>query len=297
MAERSPDYLTVREVAHYLRLKDRKIYALAAAGEIPCSKATGRLLFPRAGVEAWLAAQMQGRCGPAMATGGPPPVVVGSHDPLLDWALRESRSGLASLFDGSLDGLERFAGGEALAAGLHLHDPGADDWNRPQVAGRFAAAPVVLLEWAWRDRGLIIAPALAGRVGGLTDIEGRVLVRRQPEAGSQRLLEALLAGGPGPEAVTWTAMTVRSETEVATAVADGDADAGFGLASVAGRFGLPFVPLLRERFDLLVWRRAYFEPPFQALLRLCRSEAFAARAAALGGYDVSGLGEVRFNGA
>jgi hypothetical protein len=54
--------------------------------------------------------------------------------------------------------------------------------------------------------------------------------------------------------------------------------------------------LIEERFDLLVWRKAWFDPPLQNLLALCRSETFRARAKALGGYDVSGFGTVHFNG-
>jgi putative molybdopterin biosynthesis protein len=47
-------------------------------------------------------------------------VVAGSHDPLLEWALRESGAGLAVLSDGSFDGLKRLAAGTAMAAGIHL---------------------------------------------------------------------------------------------------------------------------------------------------------------------------------
>ena len=57
-----------------------------------------------------------------------------------------------------------------------------------------------------------------------------------------------------------------------------------------------FVPLVQERFDLLVDRKAWFEPPMQTLLAFCRSGAFRSKAEAMGGYDVSGLGTVHFNG-
>ena len=68
-----------------------------------------------------------------------------------------------------------------------------------------------------------------------------------------------------------------------------------GLEAVARQFGLPFVPTVRERFDLLVQHRAWFEPPMQALLRFTRTDAFTAKARDLGGYDISGLGTVRWN--
>ena len=58
-----------------------------------------------------------------------------------------------------------------------------------------------------------------------------------------------------------------------------------------------FGPRAGERGDLVVRRGDYFEPPFQKLLGAARSPAFAARAAELGGYDVSGLGAIVYNGA
>ena len=74
------------------------------------------------------------------------------------------------------------------------------------------------------------------------------------------------------------------------------AGAGFGIRAEAEARGLGFVPLVRERFDLVMPRRAYFEPPLQALLAFARGSAFAARAARMGGYDVAETGRVAFNG-
>ena len=100
------DYLTTRELADLLRIGERKVYDLAGNGEVPCVRAVGKLLFPRAEIAAWLASS---RTGPQVLEAPLPEIVAGSHDPLLDWALRESRSGLASFYDGSYDGLKRLA--------------------------------------------------------------------------------------------------------------------------------------------------------------------------------------------
>ena len=99
------EYLTTKELADLLRIKERKVYDLAASGDVPCSKAMGKLLFPRKDVEAWLAGSSTGPS--AQKLPDRPSVFLGSHDPLLDWALRESRSGIATFFDGSVDGLSR----------------------------------------------------------------------------------------------------------------------------------------------------------------------------------------------
>ena len=80
----------------------------------------------------------------------------------------------------------------------------------------------------------------------------------------------------------------RSEADAALAVADGKADAAFGLSCMARQFRLDFVPVIRERFDLVVDRRAYFEPPCKRWWSSARSHACARKAAELGGYDLSG---------
>jgi len=87
----------------------------------------------------------------------------------------------------------------------------------------------------------------------------------------------------------------RSETEVALAIQDGKADVGFGIAAVAHQCRLDFVPLQRERYDIAIGRRDYFEPSFQQLRSFARTTRFAEKAMELEGYDISGLGHVTYN--
>ncbi|HSF94481.1 MAG TPA: helix-turn-helix transcriptional regulator [Thermohalobaculum sp.] len=279
-----PQFLTTREVADLLRVKERKVYDLAAAGEIPHRRVTGKLLFPRDEIEAWIA-------GAGRAPAERPALLAGSHDPLLDWAIRESGCGLASFLDGSTDGLERFGRGEAALAGLHL--PEEDGWNLSTVAGR-GLRDCVLVAWATRVRGLILAPGLAD-VRGIADLRGHRVVSRQPGAGSRTLFDRLAAeAGLAPGDYTAVPSLARTETDAAAAVASSEAEAAIGLQAMARQFRLGFVPLVEERFDLLADRRAWFTPPVQTLLAFARTPAFAERATALGGYEISDLGTVRW---
>src|SRR4030095_16874690 len=81
---------------------------------------------------------------------------------------------------------------------------------------------------------------------------------------------------------------VRSETELALAVRDGKADAGFGIAAVARQCRVDFVPLHRERYDLVTRRWEYFEPPFQRLLAFTRTTRFVGKAVEVGGSEIAG---------
>ena len=286
------EYLTTKELAELLRIGERKAYDLAASGEVPCIRAMGKLLFPRADITAWLASM---RDGPETAQPPLPPIIAGSHDPLLDWALRESRSGLASYYDGSFDGLDRLAERQAQAAALHIRED--DGWNVDSLRARMAQAPVVLIEIARRRRGLLLRPGLTG-VETIKDLRGLRIVTRQASAASQRQFETLLAGaGLDREAISPLPAPARTEEELAITLHDGKADAGFGIGALAGLYGLGFVPMLTERFDLAIWRRAYFDPPMQNLMRFLRGPEFAARAAELGHYDLSQSGQIHWNGA
>ena len=287
----TPEFLTTRELADLLRIKERKVYDLAASGDVPCVRVVGKLLFPRDDVRAWVA---EARSGP-LADTPPPDVVAGSHDPLLEWALRESGSGLAAFFDGSLDGIDRLAARQAVAAGVHLHEP--EGWNAATIAGRLAGEPVVLIEFARRSRGLIVAAGNPLDIAGVTDLPGMKFGRRQGAAASQRLVEDLIGkAGIDPDAIAGPTTPARTEDDAALLVLDDKADAVFGLAAMARQFRLGFVPLIEERYDLAITRRAYFEPPFQRLLAFFGTCAFRARAGEMEGYDTAGLGTVHYNG-
>lgn len=289
------EYLTVRELAELLRLKERKIYDLASSGAVPVSKATGKLLFPAAEIRAWIEnAKSGGLAGSSAASATRPPIVLGSHDPLLDWSIRQSRCGLATYYDGSLDGLERFVRGEGIVAGLHIHDAASGQWNAPVVSGSAADQNAVLISFAKRRRGLVYRAG--GEVpSGLSDLEGRRIVPRQPESGTDALFREL-AGKSGIDVSQLEFTDVaRTEDEAVEAVRRGEADAAFGLEAVARSYGLEYLPIIEEEFALLVDRKAWFQAPLQTLLAFCRTKRFADRAKAYGGYDIDELGRVIWN--
>lgn len=300
-AGRTPAFMTTKEVADYLRIKERRVYDLVRDRAIPCTRVTGKWLFPKDLIDRWLAAHAEGA---ETAPPSPPPVVAGSHDPLLAWAVAESGSGLALMAGGSLDGIRCFDEGAAVAAGLHLFDPATGDFNRPALesgitGARLARRGIVLIEWARRRQGLVVAAGNPQGIAGLADLgaKGLRVARRQVEAGSHQLLKHLLAReGLSFDAFSTVEETARDETDLGLAVLEGRADAGLAVEAVARSLKLDFVPLMEERYDLLMHRRDYFEPPLKRLFDFARGAAFRARAARMGGYDVSGLGDVHYNG-
>lgn len=288
----TPEFLTTKEVAELLRIKERKLYDLVSAQEIPCVKATGKLLFPKAELMHWI------------RTGEKPAqtlaesrlnVVSGSHDPLLEWAIRESDCGLAMQFDGSSSGLDVFENAGSMATGLHVLNPAATAWNTHVVQTRFASSPVVLVNWAVRQQGLIVAKGNPINISTVADLPKLKVATRQRGAGGMILFEHLLQEQGLQLDTLNVTETCRTENDTIAAVASGTADAAPGLQALAVQFGLGFVPTQTENFDVMVCRKAWFEPPFQRLLAFTRTAAFKTKARQFAGYDTTALGTVVWN--
>lgn len=289
------ELLTTDEAAAYLRLSERKLYELVAEGAVPCSKVTGRWLFPKAALDRWVAA---GLAQPQFARAAPPPIVGGSHDPLLEWALRDSGAGLASLPEGSESGLRRLARGEVAIAAIHLHriDDATADANVDAIKTSPGLHDAVLIAFARREQGLLVP---RGNPLSLTDMRSVAaktarMAQRPAGAGAQLLLLALLSASRlTPDALTLVKDVCPTGNDVAQTIRAGRADCGIATRAVAASAGLDFLPLIWESFDLVLRQRDYFLDEPQKLMNFMRSGAFAAQARELGGYDITQAGQVR----
>ena len=291
-----PEFLNTDEAAAYLRLSERKLYELVAAGAVPCSKVTGRWLFPKAALDRWVASGMANAMKSLEESA--PLIAGGSHDPLLEWALRESGSGLASLPEGSEAGLRRLARREVIVAAIHLHTLEQDDAAANIEAVRHAPGlhDAVVIGFARREQGLLVAPGNPHGIGTIAQVasSGLRMAQRQEGAGAQLLLLTLLAREQiDLRDIAAIKPAHATGTDLAQAVRAGHADCGIATRAVADAAGLDFVPLLWENFDLVLRQRDYFLPGPSALFGFVRSDRFRQRATELAGYDLSELGSIR----
>ena len=294
------EFLTTSEAAEYVRLGERKLYELVTAGAIPCSKVAGKWLFPRHELDLWV---LSGLARPAgMLAAKPPPIVGGSQDDLLAWSLRESGSGLASLTEGTARGLDRLLRGEVIAAAIHFHSDAvssdaAEDANIAAARAMPGLHDAVLIGFARREQGLLLAPGNPKQLHGLADVlsSGARMAVRQPGSGAQMLLEVLLTrAGAGPKDLRRCEPPCLTGPDLADAIAAGKADCGLATRAAAKSAGLDFVPLVSEHFDLLMRQRSYFRPQIQALVGFLGQKRLKQRAAELTGYDTTPAGQVRF---
>ena len=294
------EYLTTAEAADYLRLGERKLYEMVTAGTIPCSKVTGKWLFPRHDLDLWVRSGLARPDG--MLAADPPPIVGGSQDDLLEWALRESGSGLASLVEGTARGVERLERGEVIAATVHFHSPtiagdSTDDANMAAARAMPGLHDAVLVGVVRREQGLLVAPGNPKQLNSLADVlsSRAKMAVRQPGAGAQMLLETLLArAGAAPKDLRRLEPPCLTGPDLAAAIRAGKAECGVATRAAAKAAGLDFVPLLSENFDLLTRQRSYFQPSMQALIGFLRDKRLKQRASELSGYDTAPAGLIRF---
>ncbi len=219
----------------------------------------------------------------------------GSHDLALEalWAqARRSRPDLALSvrYVGSLEGLLALWRGEVDLAGAHLLDEESGEYNLPIVRRLFAGQSICLITLAERQQGLIVPPGNPLNLLGWRDLArpGLRFVNRQRGSGTRALLDFhLRSEGIAPKTIAGYDSEVQTHMGVAAAVAEGRADVGIGLLAAARAYGLGFVPLAGERYDLVLRAETRERGPVRGVLDLVTSDEFRAVVAQLGGYHTA----------
>ena len=297
--------LSTREVAAYLHINEKQVYRLIRNGTIPCTRVTGKWLFPQSLVEDWVKQNSlaQTTAPPSGAVQFEPErglLIAGSNDLLLDALIDVAgRRFPEHLFYttnlGSFGGLEALKQAKTHVALAHLLDPETGEYNAPFVSQ--AGRPDLVAVTLWHRRLGLIARSDSRPVRSLAELprKKKRLVNRQAGSGvrwfvDQQLRQARIK----PERITGYEVEARTHWEVGLHVLQGRADVGVAVQSVAELLGLSFTEMVEERFDLLVSKELYFAKPVQALLDVVTSPELKERAAALGGYEVRAAGKVAF---
>jgi putative molybdopterin biosynthesis protein len=227
-------------------------------------------------------------------------VAIGSHDLTLDLLASELRRGhpnltLASSNVGSLGGLLALHRGETHLAGSHLLDEATGEYNLAFIRRYVPGRALVVLNLVHRIQGFIVPPGNPKAITTLADLtrDGMTFVNRQRGSGTRVLLDYLLSQqGIASARITGYEREEFTHLAVAAAVAGGRVDVGLGVLSAARALGMDFVPLRNEQYDLVIPREFYDSELLQPLLALIRSQTFQQQVEALGGYEVSTMGEV-----
>jgi len=226
-------------------------------------------------------------------------VAVGSHDNTLD-LLADALMGLetpirlASTHVGSMGGLMAAKGGSCHLAGTHLFDPETGDYNFPFTEKYLPNHDVTLVNLAIRHQGLIVATGNPKNIATVADLVRNDLrfINRQRGAGTRILLDYhLKQAGIDPATVSGYDKEEFTHMAVAVNVLTGAADCGLGIMAAARALHLDFIPLARERYDLLIPSELLDDPKIQAVLKLLANDEFKQRIITLGGYETTLTGQ------
>ena len=228
-------------------------------------------------------------------------VVIGSHDPLIDEVAQLMHKGwpdmsVASTHVGSMGAIVAAKRGENHCGGIHLLDEATGEYNEAYLEKHFPQGGVRQVECVYRSQGLMVAPGNPLGIASLADLtrEGMRYVNRQKGSGTRILADFVCKrDGVDPGAIYGYDHEEFTHTAVAALVEAGSADAGMGIYSAAKMYGLGFVPVCEEQYDLLIPDYAWDTPMVRALIRVLQSDAFRMRMEELGGYRVANPGSVR----
>lgn len=231
-------------------------------------------------------------------------VVVGSHDVTLDLLADHMKTiaprlWMSSSNVGSLAGLMALKAGRSHLGGTHLLDTETGDYNVSYLQKHLAGLPVALITLAWRQQGLMVKKGNPKGITSLADLARPdvTFVNRQAGSGTRVLLDYHLAKeGINPAQIKGYRQDEYTHTAVAVQVLAGGADCGLGILAAAKALGLDFVPLCPERYDLCIPQAFLEDHRVQVLLETLQSQAFRQAVEALGGYDVSPMGHLAWQG-
>ena len=227
-------------------------------------------------------------------------VAVGSHDLSLDVIadlLKGQQTGLAlsSSHVGSLAGIMAVKNGRCHMAGSHLLDTEDGSYNTSYIQKHLAGVPVRLVHLALREQGLMVKKGNPKGIRGFEDLTRSdvTFMNRQSGSGTRVLLDYELGKqGIEPRDISGYETEEFTHMAVAVAVVSGAADAGLGILSAAKALDLDFIPVTKERYELIIPEAFIDTPPLNCLLEVIRSPEFARRVAALGGYDTKETGQL-----
>ena len=299
----SSELMNTKEVAKYLDIHEKQVYLLIKAGKIPCTRVTGKWIFPVRLIDEWIQTSAQDIIqqvkkrinqidGALLASG--------SNDPVLDMLLTAMKKdhptfNFFSANTGSVHGLEALNTGLTDIAFSHLYDPETEDYNTPYLKKYCPDHQPVVVNLFYRQIGFLTAKSKSNIFDGWESLARKDLrfVNRQRGSGIRILLDYELknrkiAGSdiPGYENEVYT------HFEVGLSLISGDADVGIASVAVAKILDLNFQPLVSERFDMILDKDTFFQPAIQSFIETLQSDQFKSRAEKIGSYNFKDTGRI-----
>ena len=226
--------------------------------------------------------------------------IIGSHDLAMDILVSQFKNRkpgvpIEVINVGSISGLIALQERKAQMAGIHLLDEETGEYNYSYVKHIFPGHEMIMLHLAHRMQGLLFANNNPKGIKSMNDLvrEELVFVNRQKGSGTRLLLDSEIRRlDIQPASIHGYEKEVDSHIAVARCIAQGEADVGLGIQAAARSYGLGFLPLFRERYDLVMYANTYDSSAMRPVIDIINSDDFKVAVRNLGGYDTSHTGEI-----
>lgn len=293
-------YLNTKEVAQLLQVNEKGVYTLVSDKGLPATKVTGKWLFPRHFVEEWLdlsIVNLPAAANPALDSGRL--FIAGSDDLLFQRAVslynsKDQNSVIFFANIGSMGGLRALRQRSCHIGVCHLLQDDKEEYNFRFAEQEMTQAPV-FVNFSKREQGILIGPGNPKNIKSVADLAGNgvQIVNRPLNTGTRLLLDYEISRTDiSADDIDGYKVEVGRHLEAGLAVLGGKADAAPAIRPVAELLGLDFIPLRWERFDLLINRDRFFDPPVQRFINLLHDPSFKKIAKEFVGYDLSVSGKM-----
>jgi excisionase family DNA binding protein len=302
----SEEMMNTKEVAKHLGIHEKQVYALIKSKKIPSTRVTGKWVFPKKLIDVWIetnaktgleqARQKSRRIEGALLASG-------SNDPILDMLQTYMKKSYPEFYifsanTGSTDGLKALNMGYTDIAWSHLYDPKTGEYNIPFLPTYLPNVKPVVVNLFYRDLGFVTLPGNPIRLKGFQDLTKRGVrfINRQKGSGTRLLIDQrLIDFGISSSKIEGYSDEVNTHLEVGLSILGKTANVGIATMAVSKFLSLDFIPITKERFDMIQSQETFFHKGVQALIRLLHSEEFRQKVEKIGGYDLKDSGRVIYS--
>jgi excisionase family DNA binding protein len=183
-------------VAEYLGINEKQVYALIKVGKIPCTRVTGKWVFPKNLIDEWINATAKESISGAAKTERHSGQILaaGSNDPVLDLLISQNNAYdeffIFTCNTGSTEGLRLMGESRSDVAWCHLFDPDTGTYNIPYVASRMADKKIAVIHLFYREIGLLVSPDASKKIKKFEDIASGIrFINRQKGSGIRIFLD------------------------------------------------------------------------------------------------------------
>lgn len=301
------EMMTTKEIARYLGIHEKQVYALVKEKKIPATRVTGKWIFPKKMIDEWIESDAKRGVREAREKSRRIEeglLASGSNDPILDMLLTHIKKAYPEFYiftanTGSTEGLKILNKGYTDIAWSHLFDPSSGVYNIPFLSVYLPDRKAIVVNLFHRDLGFLVARRNPLKIHGFKDLTRKDVrfINRQAGSGTRILLDDRLKKQRLPAAkIRGYEREVYTHFEVGLSILSKDADVGIATAAVSKLLGLSFLPITRESFDMILDQPTFFRKGVQAFMDVLQSKEFRSRVEPLGGYDFKDSGKILHTG-